>query len=167
MQGTNREDVIAGSTRRQAIMGAAMAFGGLVLGTSQARAEAEPEVSHVAELIHQEPTFKASRKRVYEALTDAAQFQRVILLSAAMKTMSLRNQPAEISTEAGGTLFGGYVTGRQIELVPNQRIVQAWRAGSWDPAFTQLPTSRWWSKDRGPKLSSNIAAFPKASVNTC
>ena len=36
---------------------------------------------------------------------------------------------------AGGpfTLFGGHISGRQVELVPNQRIVEVWRAGSWDP----------------------------------
>jgi activator of HSP90 ATPase len=163
MQGTNGEEVIAGSTRRQAIMGVAMAFGGLVLGTSQARAEAEPEVSHVAELIHQEPTFKASRKRVYEALTDATQFQKIILLSAAMKTMSLTNLPAQISTEPGGAfaLFGGYITGRQVELVPDQRIVQAWRAGSWDPSFYSIADFTLVEQGSGTKIIFEHRGFPK------
>ena len=37
--------------------------------------------------------------------------------------------PAEIDPKPGGafSLFGGMVVGRNIELVPNQRIVQAWR----------------------------------------
>ena len=26
---------------------------------------------------------------------------------------------------------GGYITGRPVELVPNERIVQVWRAGGW------------------------------------
>ena len=56
-----------GQTRRQAIVGVALAFGGLALGSTEARAGAEEEISHTAESIHQEPVFKAARKRVYEA----------------------------------------------------------------------------------------------------
>jgi activator of HSP90 ATPase len=29
------------------------------------------------------------------------------------------------------TLFGGYISGRNLELRANERLVQAWRAGSW------------------------------------
>ncbi len=73
--------------------------------------------------IHQEIIFKASPIRVYEALTDSKQFSLVT-----------GGTPTEISKEEGGSFscFGGMVTGRNIELVPNQRIVQAWRAGNWD-----------------------------------
>src|SRR5579862_5454314 len=115
----NLEAQANGPTRRQAILGVATAIGGLALDSTQARAAAEEEVSHSAESIHQEPVFKASRKRVYEALTDAKQFDKIIQLSAAMKTMSLKGGGSQISNEAGGafSLFGGYVTGRQIELV--------------------------------------------------
>ena len=164
MNGTNREEVVAGSTRRQAIMGVAMAFGGLALGASTARAEAEPEVSHMADLIHQEPVFQkpavsASMKR----FTDAAQFQKVIQLGVAMKTMSLKSEPAQISTEAGGafTLFGGYVTGRQIELVPNQKIVQAWRAGSWDPGFYSIADFTLVEQGSGTRIIFEHRGFPK------
>jgi len=55
-------------------------------------AEAVEEISHTAESIHQEPVFKASRKRVYEALTDAKQFNKVVLLSTAMKSAWHRKQ---------------------------------------------------------------------------
>jgi activator of HSP90 ATPase len=123
------------STRRQLIAGMAVALGGATLRSSEAWARAEEEISRTAEAIHQEPVFKASRKRVYEALTDARQFEKVVQLSAAMKSgMAPEAKPAEISREGGGafSLFGGYVTGRQLELVPNERIVQAWRASGWD-----------------------------------
>lgn len=41
--------------------------------------------------------------------------------------------PAQIQHEPGGafTLFGGRVTGRQVELIANRRIVQAWRVEAW------------------------------------
>jgi activator of HSP90 ATPase len=44
-------------------------------------------------------------------------------------------KPTSISTEVGGsfTLFGGYITGRNVEMQPNERLVQAWRTGSWKP----------------------------------
>ncbi len=80
--------------------------------------------------------FRASPARVFEALTGTKPFDAVVHLSAAMASgMSLGKQPTSISRVAGGpfTLFGGYISGRQVELVPNQRIVEAWRVGSWDP----------------------------------
>src|SRR5208282_6506071 len=127
--GTNLAALVNGPTRRQAIVGVAMVFGGLTLGSTKSWAGADNEISHTAESIHQEPVFKANRKRVYEALTDSKQFDKVIQLSGVMQAMNLGDKPAEISREVGGTftLFGGYITGRQVELVPNERIVQAWR----------------------------------------
>ncbi|MFY4777431.1 SRPBCC domain-containing protein [Metabacillus sp. RGM 3146] len=73
--------------------------------------------------IHQEVIFlKASPKQVYDALIDANQFSTVS-----------GGAPTEINAEAGGafSLFGGMITGRNIELIPNERIVQAWRAVNW------------------------------------
>jgi len=131
----NLEAPGSGLTRRQAIVGVAIAFGGLALGSSETLAEAEDGISHTAESIHQERVFTASRKRIYEALIDAKQFDKVIQLSGAMQSMHLPDKPAEISRDAGGAfaLFGGYITGRHVELVPNVQIVQAWRTGGWPP----------------------------------
>jgi len=133
---TNQEAMVKAPTRRQAIIGVAVAVGGLALGSRKAWAQSGEEISHTCAAIHQEVVFKASRKRVYEALTETKQFDKVVQLSEAMKGgMPPGAAPTEISREAGGTftLFGGYVTGRHIELVPNERIVQAWRPQSWEP----------------------------------
>lgn len=35
-------------------------------------------------------------------------------------------------------LFGGLIEGRNIELVPHKRIVQAWREESWSPGYYSL-----------------------------
>ena len=124
-------------TRRQVISGGAVALGMLAFGTGSAVAADEEGILRAEEAIHQGPVFKASRKRVYEALTDANQFAKVVELSAAMKSggMKLGTKAAEIGREPGEavSLFGGYITGQQVELVANERIVQVWRAGSWDP----------------------------------
>jgi len=40
------------------------------------------------------------------------------------------------STEAwAGAEFDGYILGRHLELVPNERIVQAWRVAYWAPGI--------------------------------
>lgn len=72
--------------------------------------------------IRQEIDFAASPRRVYEALTDSKQF-----------TAFSGGLPAEIEPQAGGAFkcFGGQITGRIIELVPNRRIVQAWHVAMW------------------------------------
>jgi activator of HSP90 ATPase len=126
------------TTRRQLILGAAAGFGSLALSRMNAWADVnlKEEISHSAEAIHHEVVFKASRKRVYDALTDTQQFDKVTKLSAAAQSgMALGSKATNISREAGGafSLFGGYIVGRQLELAPSERIVQAWRAGSWDP----------------------------------
>jgi hypothetical protein len=105
-------------TRRQTMASVALAVGGLALGTKSAFAAPDDGISHSAEAIHQEPVFAASPKRVYDALTDAKQFQQVQVLSAAMKALDLVSKPAEVSRELGGSfrLFGDYISGRQLEL---------------------------------------------------
>jgi uncharacterized protein YndB with AHSA1/START domain len=108
----------------------ALGVAGTVFASASAATSGVPdeEISHNAESIHQEVVIKASPKRVYEALTDAKQFTKLTEFSD-MKNAA----PAVISREVGGSFscFDGYITGRHVELVPNQRIVQAWRAGGW------------------------------------
>ncbi len=163
---TNPEDLAKGPTRRQVIAGVAMTFGGLALGSTKAWAGAEDEISHTAESIHQEAVFKASRKRVYEALTDAKQFDKVIQLSGVMQSMHLGDKPAEISREVGGafTLFGGYITGRHVELVANERIVQAWRTGSWAPGVYSIAKFELVEQGSGTKIVFDHTGFPKGEA---
>jgi uncharacterized protein YndB with AHSA1/START domain len=151
-------------TRRQLMAGFGIALGGVALESAGAWAAAEEEISRTAEAVHQEPVFKASRKRVYEALTEAKQFNAVVQLSAAVKTgMAPGTKPVEISREVGGTfsLFGGYVTGRQIELVPSERIVQVWRAGGWDPGEYSIAKFQLVEAGAGTKIVFDHTGFPK------
>src|SRR5437773_797788 len=168
MRDRNSLAVLANApTRRQAIVGVAAAFGGLVVGSTRAWVGTEEAISHTAESIHLEPVFKASRKRVYEALTDAKQFGKVVQLSAAMKSgMAPGAKSAEISREAGGafSLFGGYVMGRQLELVPNERIVQAWRASGWDPGDYSIARFQLVEQGMGTKIVFDHAGFPRGDA---
>ena len=85
-------------------------------------------------------------------------------MSGAVKSgMVKAPNPPEISREAGGafSLFGGYVTGRHIELVPNERIVQAWRAGSWDPGIYSIARFELVEQGSGTKIVFDHTGFPK------
>jgi len=91
-------------------------------------------LTHTAEAIHQEITFKASPHAVYEALLSSQQFDAITRLSDAVTLVTAADaKPTSISREVGGalTLFGGYITGRNLELLRDERLVQSWRAGSW------------------------------------
>jgi hypothetical protein len=92
------------TSRRQILAGSA-AFGALSVVSVKAWAIADDGISRTAEAIHQEPTFKASRKRVYEALTDAKQFDQVSRMSEAMQSMAKETKPAEMRSEAGGAFW--------------------------------------------------------------
>jgi uncharacterized protein YndB with AHSA1/START domain len=164
--GANRNAPASGPTRRQAMATAAIAFGGLALGVGDAWAATGEEISRVAEAIHQEVVFKASRKRVYEALTDTKQFDKIIQLSGVMATVPAGGKPTEISREAGSAfaLFGGYITGRQIELVPNARIVQAWRVGNWDPGAYSIAKFELADQGSGTKIVFDHTGFPKGAA---
>jgi uncharacterized protein YndB with AHSA1/START domain len=150
-------------TRRQMLTSATGVFGFLILGAADAWPRTADDISSACEVIHQEVVFKVSRQRVYEALTDAKQFNKVVMLSAAMQSgMAPAGKPVEVSPEAGGafSVFGGYITGRHIELVPNQRIVQAWRAASWGPGQYSIARFELGEQGSGTKLVFDHTGFP-------
>lgn len=119
-------------------------------------------ISNSNAAIHQDVVFKATAKRVYEVLTTARLFDKVVLLSGAMQSMSLKPKPAQISAEPGGAfaLFGGYITGRNIELAPHARVVQAWRAASWAPHIYSIARFELSPHPDGVKLSFDQTGFP-------
>jgi len=97
------------------------------------------EVSRTAESIHQEVTINATPRRVYQALLDAKQFSAMTAFSTVPKA-----PPAQIAHEVGGpfALFGGHILGRHLELVPDQRIVQAWRVADWEAGIYSIARFR-------------------------
>lgn len=158
---------IASHARRQAMLGLAAACGGLALGSVKAWAETEAGISHSEESIHQEIILKASRVRVYGALTDAAQFDRVAQRSAAMQSsMASGKAPTQIDRAAGGAflLFDGHIMGRNIELVPNERIVQAWRVVNWDPGVYSIAKFELVEEGSQTKIIFDHTGFPKGQA---
>ena len=72
--------------------------------------------------IHQQAAIAADPAQVYELLADAE----------ALSALSGMSGRAGRSAGEEFAAFDGHVTGRQIELVPGRRIVQAWRFPVWD-----------------------------------
>jgi activator of HSP90 ATPase len=155
-----------GPTRRQAIASVAIALGAITLAPGNSRAAAGEEISRLAESIHMEPVFQATRKRIYEALTDAKQFDDVTKLSDAIKSMPPGGKPTAISPVVGGafTLFGGYVLGRHLELKPDKRIVQAWRAADWAPGIYSIVKFDLEQQGPGTKIVFDHTGFPKGEA---
>jgi len=130
----NRIVLATAPTRRQVITGGAMAFAGLALSSAAATVQQtmtetpSTGADKTRTYLHQEVDFKASPHRIYEILLDSKQFT------------AFSGEPAEISPEAGGafSMFGGKIVGRNVELVPDQRIVQAWRPSYWEPGVYTL-----------------------------
>jgi activator of HSP90 ATPase len=121
-------------TRRQVIAGSAVGLAGLALGSASAGAQQamtetpSTGADKTRTALHQEVDLKAAPHRIYEILLDSKLFG------------AFSTEPATISPEAGGafSVFGARIVGRNIELVPDQRIVQAWRPAYWEPGVYSL-----------------------------
>lgn len=155
---------VTNSSRRQMILaGCVAAAGALLLKPPLALAQSDG-ISRSAESIHQDVSFSSSPKRVYEALTDAKRFDRVVQLSGVMQSAALAHmkKPTEISHQEGGSFsaFGGYITGRLIELVPSLLIVQAWRVGSWDDGIYSIARFGLAANGSGTTLQFDHTGFP-------
>jgi uncharacterized protein YndB with AHSA1/START domain len=105
----------------------------------------------MSEPILQEIVIKASPERVYAALTDSKQFSAFT-----------GGAPAEINGAAGGAFscFGGKIVGRNIELVANQRVVQAWRAGNWPDGLYSIVRFELARQGADTKLVFDHVGFP-------
>jgi len=149
-----------------------MVAGALAIAGATARAapavEVDTEISRTEEAIHQERVFAAERKRVYAALTVEKQFDRIVQLSGVMKseTMAKTQTPTRLSAHEGGTfaLFGGYIAGRQLQLVPEKLIVQAWRALSWPRGVYSIARFEFSDQGESTKLVFDHTAFPRGEA---
>jgi activator of HSP90 ATPase len=71
--------------------------------------------------IRQVINFKASPHDIYEMLMDSKKHARIV------------GSTASISRKIGGkiSVYDGDVEGTNLELVPDEKIVQTWRMGDW------------------------------------
>ena len=155
-------------TRRQAIASTSIALAGLAVSSGVAWAGSGEEISRTEESIHQESVFTVNRKRLFDALTDSNQFDKVSKLGVAMNSGTPPGTaPTKISREVGGafSLFGGHILGRHIELVPNQRIVQAWRLSNWPTGLYSIARFELIEQGSGAKIVFDHTGFPKGDAD--
>jgi activator of HSP90 ATPase len=151
-------------TRRQMIAGVAMAFGAMaarskVWAETQQQSMKEAPRSAANEKrtsFHLETEYKASPERIYNVLLDSKQFA------------ALTGMPAEIDPKAGGafSMFGGMIVGRNVELVTNQRIVQAWRPAHWDPGVYSIVKFELKSQEAQTILVLDHTGFPEGDYDS-
>lgn len=95
-------------------------------------------------------TFKAAPHDVYEALMDSK------------KHAAFTGAAADISREVGGkfTAWDGYITGTNLELVPDKKIVQDWRASDWPEGTVSEVTFLLESAPEGARLTFTHTGIP-------
>jgi activator of HSP90 ATPase len=145
----SRRDFSARLVSLLPVLGMADAGLGSVVGATK---DAQDNgISRTAESIHQEVVFNASRARVYEAIMDAKQFSRLT-----------GGQAAEINRAAGGafSLFGARIKGRNVELVPDARIVQAWRSEGWERGIYSIARFELVAQGSATRLVFDHTGFP-------
>jgi len=86
--------------------------------------------------------FSARCSDIYETLLDSQRVQAF--------TQSASNVSKEINKQY--TLFGGSITVINIELVPNEKIVQKWRSADWPEGHFSTVTMTFKNEDNGTKL---------------
>jgi activator of HSP90 ATPase len=75
-------------------------------------------------VIEQSVSFRATPAKLYELFMDSG------------KHSTATGMPAKVSRKVGGKwpAFGGMILGKNLVLIPNRRIVQAWRSSEWKNA---------------------------------
>ena len=100
--------------------------------------------------IRQTVTIKAKTNDVYEALMDSR------------KHAKFTGGQAKISRKVGGDImaYDGYITGKNLELVPDKKIVQEWRASEWPAGHTSKVTFTLTKIKSGTRLAFRHTGVP-------
>ena len=78
------------------------------------------------------------------------------------KFSAFTGDAAEISSEPGGSFtgFGGRIVGRNIELIPSKRIVQAWRSTTWESGVYSIVRFELQGEGSETRLIMDHTGFP-------
>jgi activator of HSP90 ATPase len=104
----------------------------------------------MSKLIRQAVTFKATPHEVYEALMDSR------------KHAKFSGSDAKLSRKVGGAIsaYGGYITGTNLELAPDKKIVQAWHASEWPEGHLSRATFKLTPVKGGTRLNFTHSGVP-------
>jgi activator of HSP90 ATPase len=104
--------------------------------------------------IHQEVVLPSAPGPIYRALLDSATFAKITGAKATIE-----------SYEGGAfTCFDGYIYGRQLELVTDRRIVQAWRTQRWPEGDWSTIRFELHAVEGGTKLVFDQHGAPEGDV---
>jgi activator of HSP90 ATPase len=149
-----------GPTRRRAIamVSCALAWGYRTLAENPRQTMQEKPATAANKTrtsLHEDIELQSTPQRIYQVLLDDKQF-------AAFSGM-----PATIEPKAGGSfsMFGGQIVGRTVELVPKERIVQAWRPAHWDPGVYSIVEFRLKPQGSGSLIALDHKGFPEGEFD--
>ena len=100
--------------------------------------------------IKQTVTFKATPHEIYEALMDSR------------KHSKFTEGKATISKKVGGkfSISDGYIEGTNLDLVPDEKIAQSWRASDWQEGHYSKVTFKLSKVERGTRLDFTQTGVP-------
>ncbi|MBI2851904.1 MAG: SRPBCC domain-containing protein [Chloroflexi bacterium] len=103
--------------------------------------------------IRQRVTFKATPHEIYEILMDSR------------KHSKLTGSKATVSRKVGGSfsVFDGGLSGVNLELVPDRKIVQSWRLGEWPGGYFSRATFSLKETSGGSRLNLRQMGVPVES----
>jgi activator of HSP90 ATPase len=143
MTGSNE---ISGILMRRRLVLTGLALAGLAATPAQGASGNAASLTALRE----DEDFTASPHRVYQALLDEKHFS------------AFTGAPAKINPNEGGamSLFGGAIVARNVELVPDKRVVQAWRDAAWAPGIYSMVKFELTPKGTGTHLVLDQTGFP-------
>jgi len=105
----------------------------------------------MSKIIQQTVIFKAPPHEVYELLMDSK------------KHAAFSGGMASISRAVGGKIsaYDDYIAGKNIELVPDKKIVQDWRAVDWPEGRFSRVTFEFTTIPEGTRLDFTHADVPE------
>jgi len=73
-----------------------------------------------------------------------------------------------ISSDPGGafSMFGGVIVGRHIELVPDARVVQAWRVAYWPKGLYSIARFELVEQGAATKIVFDHTGFPAGDAES-
>lgn len=100
--------------------------------------------------IKQQVTIKVKPNDVYEALMDSK------------KHSKFTGGKASISRKVGGkiSVYGDYIDGVNLELIPGKKIVQSWRGNDWHQGHYSKATFSFKTVKSGTKLTFTQSGVP-------
>jgi activator of HSP90 ATPase len=162
MRDSGTQGEVCGVITRRRMIGAAATLAGFAaaFGTQSVAAQEMKKVPAKSAnakrtSLHQEVDLPVGPNRIYQLLLDSREFAK------------LSGMPAEIEGVEGGAfaMFGKAIYGRNVELVPNERVIQAWGDTGWGPGVYSIARFELEKQGSGTLVVLDHTGFPEGSYD--